>query len=105
MISRIRRTAVTGRRRNSWVIAVLGLIVALPLPAQQSTPPLPPATKPAAPPAPPRIPPAKAGESDDDFIEFLGSDDTGDADWWEFLKKRGVARPKPPAPPSQDAKQ
>jgi hypothetical protein len=24
---------------------------------------------------------------DNDFIEFLGGDDVGDAAWWEFLKK------------------
>ena len=43
---------------------------------------------------------------DDDFIEFLGADDVGDAAWWEFLKK---APPRgenaPPATPPQDAKQ
>ncbi|MGB6308990.1 MAG: hypothetical protein WBF89_14485 [Steroidobacteraceae bacterium] len=46
------------------------------------------------------------GESDEDFIEFLGADDVGDAAWWEFLKKappRGVN--PPPATPPQDAKQ
>jgi hypothetical protein len=46
------------------------------------------------------------GAPDDDFIEFLGADDVGDAAWWEFLKK---APPRggnpPPAPPPQDANQ
>ena len=43
---------------------------------------------------------------DNDFIEFLGGDDVGDAAWWEFLKKappRGETAP--PATPPQDAKQ
>ena len=54
-------------------------------------------------------PPAQSpsqSSPDDDFIEFLGADDVGDADWWEFLKK---APPRgenpPPATPPQDAKQ
>jgi hypothetical protein len=42
---------------------------------------------------------------DESFLEFLGSDDVGDAAWWEFLKK---APPRgsdpPPATPPQDAK-
>jgi hypothetical protein len=42
---------------------------------------------------------------DDEFIEFLGSDDVGDAAWWEFLKKAPPRRGNPPAPPPQDAKQ
>ena len=37
---------------------------------------------PAAPPAPPAA--AARGAPDDDFIEFLGRDDVGDAAWWEF---------------------
>ena len=54
-------------------------------------------------------PPAQSpsqSSPDDDFIEFLGADDVGDAAWWEFLKK---APPRgenpPPATPPQDAKQ
>jgi hypothetical protein len=51
------------------------------------------------PPAPPVDP------ADDEFIEFLGTDDVGDAAWWEFLKKSALGKdpPKPAAPP-QDAK-
>jgi hypothetical protein len=57
-----------------------------------------------------RPPPAAQSPSqsapDNDFIEFLGADDVGDAAWWEFLKK---APPRgenaPPATPPQDAKQ
>lgn len=50
------------------------------------------------PPPPPRPPApsqdadtdrAGASEPDDEFIEFLGADDVGDAAWWEFLKKSG----------------
>jgi hypothetical protein len=36
---------------------------------------------------------------DDEFIEFLGSDDVGDAAWWEFLKKSAPQKdPSPDAP-------
>jgi hypothetical protein len=68
----------------------------------------PPPATPVAP-APPPPPPAEAPKStpapDESFLEFLGSDDVGDAAWWEFLKK---APPRgsdpPPATPPQDAK-
>jgi hypothetical protein len=65
-------------------------------PAQAQAPP--PATAPASS-AKPVVPP------DESFLEFLGSDDVGDAAWWEFLKKappRGTD--PPPATPPQDAK-
>ena len=47
---------------------------------------------------------------DDEFIEFLGRDDVGDAEWWEFLKKSApradqAPAPPPPPPPPQDSKQ
>jgi hypothetical protein len=42
--------------------------------------------------------------SDDEFIEFLGTDDVGDAAWWEFLKKSAPAKDPPqPSAPRQDA--
>jgi len=48
---------------------------------------------------------SRTGAPNDDFIEFLGADDVGDAAWWEFLKKSAPHRAKPPAPPpSQDSK-
>jgi hypothetical protein len=37
-------------------------------------------------------------------LEFLGSDDVGDAAWWEFLKKAPPSGNNPPATPPQDAK-
>jgi hypothetical protein len=44
-----------------------------------------------------------AAMPDDEFIEFLGADDVGDAAWWEFLKKSAPRKdPSPEAP--QDAK-
>jgi hypothetical protein len=55
--------------------------------------------------APPPPPPTPADES---FIEFLGSDDVGDAAWWEFLKNadpRAAKPPPPPPPTSQGTKQ
>ena len=45
-----------------------------------------------------------AAVPDDEFIEFLGTDDVGEAAWWEFLKNSAHGRTKPPAPP-QDTKQ
>jgi hypothetical protein len=40
---------------------------------------------------------------DEGFIEFLGSDDVGDAAWWEFLKRAPPRGSNPAAPPPQDA--
>jgi hypothetical protein len=65
---------------------------------------------------PPPAPPPQASSSgatqtspqgtpDDDFIEFLGTDDVGDAAWWEFLKRAPPRGENPPATPPQDAKQ
>ena len=45
------------------------------------------------------------GTPDDDFIEFLGADDVGDAAWWEFLKRAPPRGENPPPTPPQDAKQ
>jgi hypothetical protein len=64
-------------------------------PAAAQTPP------PAAPPAKPAVPPP-----DDSLFEFLGSDDVGDARWWEYLRKSGQVPPAPPPAqptPTQDA--
>src|SRR5277367_3516942 len=62
-----------------------------------------------APPAPraaPPPPPAPSKDApDDEFIEFLGTDDVGDAAWWEFLKKVPPRSGNPPAAPPQDVKQ
>jgi len=51
------------------------------------------------------LPASSQGTPDDDFIEFLGRDDVGDAAWWEFLKKVPPRGETPPATPPQDAKQ
>ena len=66
--------------------------------AQQSAPPV---TQ--SPPGATQSP--SQGAPDDDFIEFLGADDVGDAAWWEFLKKAPSRGSPPPATPPQDAKQ
>jgi hypothetical protein len=60
-----------------------------------------------APPAPTQ---PQADTPDDEFIEFLGGDDVGDAAWWEFLKRSAPRQgqtpaPPPPSPPPQDQKQ
>jgi hypothetical protein len=63
----------------------------------------PPAPSPTPPPAPPRAS-TPAPPPDEGFLEFLGSDDVGDAAWWEFLKKAPPTGNNPPATPPQDAK-
>jgi hypothetical protein len=42
---------------------------------------------------------------DDEFIEFLGTDDVGDNDLWEFLKNSARHPGRSADPPSQDAEQ
>jgi hypothetical protein len=42
---------------------------------------------------------------DDEFIEFLGADDVGDAAWWAFLKKSALRKDSTSKTPPQDAKQ
>jgi hypothetical protein len=44
-----------------------------------------------------------AAAPDDDFIEFLGRDDVGDAALWAFLKKSAQRKDSTSTPPSQDA--
>jgi hypothetical protein len=64
----------------------------------------PPAQAPAqAPPAPaghtqPAAPAQSQDVPDEEFIEFLGEDDHGDAAWSEFLKRaqHGAQNPAPP---------
>jgi hypothetical protein len=87
---------------SGWYGLWLGMAVcavSLAAPPPQSPAPPPP---PAAPPGPPASP---QGTPDDDFIEFLGGDDVGDAAWWEYLKKVPPRGETPPATPPQDAKQ
>ena len=73
--------------RYSLLIAVLLLGGALAR-AQSPPPAPPPRAQPAPPPAePPAPPPAREGDPDEDLLEFLGSDDVGDAAWWDFLKR------------------
>jgi hypothetical protein len=66
-------------------------------------PATPPATTPATPPPAATPSPPPAATPDEGLLEFLGSDDVGDAAWWEFLK-RAPRGSDPPAPPPQDAK-
>ncbi len=62
------------------------------------------ATQPPDKAAPGTAKPAGATPGDDEgFIEFLGSDDVGDAAWWEFLKRAPPRGTSPSAPPPQDA--
>jgi hypothetical protein len=65
------------------------------------------ATAIAAPPPPPPPPPptASADAPDEEFIEFLGEDDVGDAAWWEFLKKSALGAGDQPAQPPQEVRQ
>ena len=56
------------------------------------------------PPGPPsQATPPGVDAADESLLEFLGTDDVGDAAWWEFLKKSDPrAGDVPPPPP--DAK-
>jgi hypothetical protein len=63
------------------------------------------ATAMAAPPPPPPPPTASADAPDEEFIEFLGEDDVGDAAWWEFLKSSAPSAGDQSARPPQDARQ
>lgn len=45
-----------------------------------------------------------AGAPDESLLEFLGSDDVGDAAWWEFLKKAPPLGKNASARLPQDAK-
>jgi hypothetical protein len=64
------------------------------------------ATAVAAPPPPPPPPPTASADSpDEEFIEFLGEDDVGDAAWWEFLKNSGPSAGDQSARPPQEARQ
>jgi hypothetical protein len=64
----------------------------------------PPAQVPAQPPSTPAghaqtaAPPASQDVPDEEFIEFLGEDDHGDAAWSEFLQRaqHGAQSPTPP---------
>jgi hypothetical protein len=59
------------------------------------------AGQPPAPPPPPPAPPESSSPDvpDAEFIEFLGADDHGDTEWWEFLKKAPPGADDPPAAP------
>jgi hypothetical protein len=86
---------VTSERR--WLLAATALCAV----AIAGPPPAAPAT--TRPPAPHESQPQ--GVPDDEFIEFLGTDDVGDETWWEFLKKAPPRRDSPHAPPPQEANQ
>jgi hypothetical protein len=75
-------------------------------PPSQPAPQPPDAARAAAPAvdAPDAAAPAAAAP-DDDFIEFLGRDDVGDAALWAFLKKSAQRKDSTSTPPPQDAKQ
>jgi hypothetical protein len=87
---------------SQWLLIGAGLCAT----ALAGTPPqTPPAQTPApVSQAPPASPP-DAQTPDDDFIEFLGGDDVGDAAWWEFLKKAPPRGKDVPATSPQDAEQ
>ena len=53
----------------------------------------------------PGTPRSSQSTPDAEFIEFLGTDDVEDADWWEFLKKVSPRGEDPHAAPPQEAKQ
>jgi len=87
--------------RPGTICLLLGAVCA----AANAAPPAP-----APPAASPTVPSsvsssATPGAPDESFLEFLGSDDVGDAAWWDFLKKAPPRGNVPPASPVQEAKQ
>jgi hypothetical protein len=88
--------------RPGKICLLLGAVCA----AANAAPPTP-----APPAASPTVPSSASsassatGTPDESFLEFLGSDDVGDAAWWDFLKKAPPRGNVPPAPPAQEAKQ
>ncbi|HEX3911983.1 MAG TPA: hypothetical protein VHW71_00635 [Steroidobacteraceae bacterium] len=91
---RLRRLSAAGHAGSWLLLGWCATAVATPPPAQPAPPPPASTQAPAAAPAP---------AQDEGFLEFLGSDDVGDAAWWEFLKK-APPRGSDPAPAPQDAK-
>jgi hypothetical protein len=90
---RLLRLILAGAGR---ICLLLGAVCAT---ANAEPPPAPPAASPTVTsPAPGTVAP------DEGFLEFLGSDDVGDAAWWDFLKKAPPRGTVPPASPPQDAK-
>jgi len=87
------------RIRPGRICLLLGAVCA----AANAAPPAPPSSEPpAASPAGTSAP--ATGAPDESFLEFLGSDDVGDAAWWDFLKKAPPRGNVPPDPPPQDVK-
>lgn len=74
---------------RAWVIVGLGLLLGVPSLLRAAAPP------------------AKSGEpADDDLIEFLGSVDSDDEGWKQYLARTGTRPPaagKPPEPPASSA--
>jgi hypothetical protein len=64
----------------------------------------PPAQAPPPQPGKANVPPP-SDVPDEEFIEFLGEDDHGDAAWWEFLKKAPPGKQDPATPPPRDPTQ
>ena len=87
------------RIRPGRICLLLGAVCA----AANAAPPAP--APPAASPTVPSSSAAATGAPDESFLEFLGSDDVGDAAWWDFLKKAPPRGSVPPAQPVQEAKQ
>src|SRR6266403_3774171 len=82
------------RRGRRWLLVGVAVVCS----AANAGPPV-------AAPSPPSAPASSPGAPDDEFIEFLGADDVGDAAWWEFLKKVPPRGGNPPATPPQEVKQ
>jgi hypothetical protein len=88
--------------RHWWALGVVACAAAFagPPPSQPAPPP-----PDAAHTATPAVDASGVATPDDEFIEFLGRDDVGDAALWAFLKKSAQRKDSTPTPPPQDAKQ
>jgi len=88
--------------RHWLALGVVACAAALAGPPSSQPAPSPPDAARAATPA---VDASGVATPDDDFIEFLGRDDVGDAALWAFLKKSAQRKDSTPTPPPQDAKQ
>jgi hypothetical protein len=90
--------------RHWLILGVVACAAAFAGPPPSPSPPAPPPPD-AARTATPVVDPPAVDAPDDEFIEFLGADDVGDAAWWAFLKKSAPRKDSTPTTPPQDAKQ
>jgi hypothetical protein len=103
MTGRLKKMRIlTGMASDEHDLRLLGYGLMLSIALITAAAAAPPAADPPAadPPARPQTP-ATAAAPDDSLFEFLGSDDVGDARWWDYLLKTAPRMPPPPKTAAQ----